>query len=59
MPNRNSDFQEVSVYKFPSLQAGVSFFEAKGVDLNAVYIESGYGGTYIGTSDPVFTWSVQ
>ncbi len=59
MSNRNSDFQEVSVYKFLSLQAAISFFEAKGVDLTAVYIEGGYGGNEpTEDDDPVFTWEV-
>jgi hypothetical protein len=46
-----------SVYKFGSLRQIISFFEAKGIDLNTVYVEGAFGGSCpTEDDDPVFAW---
>lgn len=55
-----NDYETVSVYKFLSLRQAIAFFEARGVDLNTVYIRGAFGGSDpTEDDDPVFTWGEQ
>jgi hypothetical protein len=49
-----------AVYKFLTLRQVLSFFEARGVDLNTVRIEGAFCGSDPREDDiPVFTWGKQ
>lgn len=51
------DYKTVSIYSFHSLRQAIAFFEARGVDLNTVFIEGSFGGSSpTEDDDPVFTW---